>query len=67
MYFINEKEIKLYEAGDWGFMDRDGSKWSRVVNSSGSFDAYDSTMYKYAEMGTHRRNSHGRIDDLTEG
>lgn len=67
MFFINEKEIKLYEAADWEFMNRDGSNWSRVVNSSGSFDAYDATLYKYAEIGTHRRNAHGRIDDLTEG
>jgi hypothetical protein len=67
MYFINEKELKIYNAGDWSFMNRDGSNWSRVVNSSGSFDAYDSTLYQYIELATHRRNSHGRIDDLTEG
>lgn len=67
MYFVNEKQIKLYEAGEWSFMDRDGSKWTRVVTAAGSFDAYDATMYKYAQIGTHRRNSHGRIDDLTEG
>lgn len=67
MLFLNEKEIKLYNAGPWSFMDRDGSKWDRVVTSSGKFDAYSATLYKYCEMGTHRRNSHGRIDDLTEG
>lgn len=66
MLFVNEKEIKVYEAGDWSFMDRDGSKWQRVINSSGTFDAYAATMYKYMELGTHRRNAHGRIDDLTE-
>lgn len=67
MIFLNEKEIKLYEAGDWSFMDRDGSKWQRVITSAGSFDAYAATMYKYCEMGTHRRNAHGRINDITEG
>lgn len=66
MEFVNEKEIKFYEAADWEFMNRDGSNWNRVVNSSGAFDAYGATMYKYAEVGTHRRNAHGRIDDLTE-
>jgi hypothetical protein len=66
MYFVNEKELKVYEAGDWSFMDRDGSKWQRVINSSGSFDTYDAMLYKYMEIGTHRRNSHGRINDLTE-
>jgi hypothetical protein len=67
MHFLNEKELKLYQAGDWGFMNRDGSNWQRVITSAGSYDAYGATMYKYMEMGTHRRNSHGRINDLTEG
>ncbi len=67
MEFVNEKEIKLYNAGDWAFMNRDGSNWSRVVDANGSYDAYSATLYKYADMGTHRRNSHGRINDLTEG
>lgn len=65
--FLNEKEIKLYNAGDWGFMNRDGSNWQRTITSAGSFDAYDATLYQYTEMGTHRRNAHARISDLTEG
>lgn len=67
MIFLNEKEIKLYEAGDWSFMDRDGSKWQRVITSAGTFDAYDATLFKYMEIGTHRRNAHARLNDLTEG
>lgn len=62
MYFINEKELKYYRESDWGFMDRDGSKWQRVI----SFDAYDATLFKYCQLGTHRRNSHGLISDITE-
>lgn len=67
MQFVNEKEIKLYEAGDWSFMNRDGSNWSRVVTSAGKFDAYEATLYKYCEIGTHRRNAHGKLTDITEG
>ncbi len=67
IFAINEKEIKLYEAGDWGFMNRDGSNWQRVITSAGSFDAYSATLYKYCEIGTHRRNAHGVLGDLTEG
>lgn len=66
-YFLNEKEIKLYNAGDWSFMNRDGSNWQRVIDSNGSYDAYSATMYQYAEIGTHRRNAHALLDDLTEG
>ncbi len=63
MTFLNEGEMKLYRANGWEFMDRDGSKWQRKVG----YDAYQSTMYQYSEIGTHRRNTHGRIDDITEG
>lgn len=66
MYFMNEKELKLYEANDWSFMDRDGSKWQRIITAEGDFDAYKTTMYKYCELGTHRRNSHGLLDDIAE-
>lgn len=62
MYFVNEKELKIYRESDWSFMDRDGSKWQRVIN----YDAYDSTLYKYCQLGTHRRNTHGLLDDITE-
>ena len=60
--FVNEKSIKLYREDDWQWMDYDGSNFQRVVG----FDAYEATMYMYAEMGTHRRNSHGLLDDITE-
>lgn len=62
MYFLNEKEIKIYRESDWSYMDRDGSMWQRVAN----FDAYDATQFKYTQFGTHRRNSHGIIKDVTE-
>lgn len=62
MYFINEKELKIYREGDWSFMDRDGSKWQRVIG----YDAYEATLYKYCQLGTHRRNSHGVVEDITE-
>lgn len=66
MYFINEKELKLYREADWGFMDMDGSKWQRKITSAGNFDAYQAMMFKYCQLGTHRRNSHAVLDDITE-
>lgn len=62
MYFLNEKTLKFYREGDWSFMDRDGSKWQRVIG----FDAYDATLYKYTQLGCHRRNSQGLVSDITE-
>lgn len=63
IYGLNEKEIKLYREADWSFMNRDGSQWSRVANK----DAYEATLYQYSELGTHRRNAHFLIKDITEG
>lgn len=62
MYFLNEKALKFYREGDWSFMDRDGSKWQRVIG----YDAYDATLYKYTQLGCHRRNSQGLVSDITE-
>ena len=66
MYFLDEKNIKVYRANDWEFMNRDGSNWQRVV-SGGNVDAYDATLYSYQEVGTHRRNGHAALKDITEG
>lgn len=66
MYFLDEKNIKVYRAADWEFMNRDGSNWQRVV-SGGNVDAYDATLYSYQEIGTHRRNGHAVLKDITEG
>jgi len=62
MYYLNEKALKYYRESDWSFMDRDGSKWQRVIG----FDAYDATLYTYRQLGCHRRNSQGVVQDLTE-
>lgn len=62
MYFLNEKALKFYREGDWSFMDRDGSKWQRVIG----FDAYDATLFKYTQLGCHRRNTQGLVSDITE-
>lgn len=66
MYFINEKELKFYRESEWSFMDRDGSPWQRIITSAGAYDAYQTMMYQYCQLGTHRRNSHGLLTDITE-
>lgn len=63
IFFLNEKAIKLYREADWSWMDYDGSNFQRVIG----YDAYEARMFMYTEMGTHRRNSHGVLKDITEG
>lgn len=66
LYFMNEKELKLYQAGDWSFMNRDGSNWQRFSDSNGEYDAYRARLFKYCQLGTHRRNSHALMTSITE-
>lgn len=65
-WFIDEREISLFREKDWSWMDRDGSKWQRKIDSAGEYDAYGARLYQYSELGTHRRNAHGVIKDITE-
>jgi hypothetical protein len=62
MYFLNTSNLKIYQQGDWSFLDRMGSKWQQVPNT----DAFSATMYRYMEMATDQRNAHGKIVDITE-
>lgn len=63
MYGLDEKNIKVFREEDFSFMDYDGSKWQRVIG----FDAYEATLFSYMELGIHRRNTHFKISDITEG
>lgn len=66
LYFMNEKELKIYQAGDWSWMNRDGNMWQRLMDSSGEYDAYRARLFKYWQIGTHRRNSHGLMTSIIE-
>lgn len=64
--FLNENEIKVYRDKEFQFMDRDGSMWTRKINSSGRYDSYLADLYEYSELGTSRRNTHGKVTGITE-
>lgn len=70
MWFVTEKELKLYQNHDWKWMDREGSKWKQGISISGGtvgyVDVYTALLYKYCQLGTHRRNSHGLLSDITQ-
>jgi hypothetical protein len=66
LYFLNEKELKVYRAADWSFMNRDGNMWQRLIDSAGEYDAYRARMFSYWQIGTHRRNSHGLMTAIIE-
>jgi hypothetical protein len=60
-FMVNTSHLTHWVMSDWSFMDRDGSVLNRVSNS----DAYEATLYKYHELGTDKRNAHGKLTGLT--
>lgn len=66
-YFINEDALTFYRHSDWNWLDRDGSMFKQVRDSSGVYDAWYAHLVERHELGTDRRNTHGLISDIIEG
>lgn len=61
MYFVTEKDLRVYHTKDWHFEDKTGSMFVQVPNK----DAFDLLMKRYFEMGTRRRNGMGVLTGVT--
>lgn len=62
MYFVDEKEIKIYRDRDWYWEDIDGS----VLKYVHDFDVFEALMKQYWQIVTHKRSAHGRFTNITE-
>ena len=62
LYALNKGELYFHQLGDWEWMDKSGSMWQQVPNK----DAYSATMFQYSNIGTFRRNAHGKLSGITE-
>lgn len=62
MFFLNEGEIKLFRDKPWYFEDTDGSVWKWVHD----YDMFEALMKCYWQLGTHQRNAHGKMSNITE-
>ena len=62
MFFIDEKEIKIWQDSDWKWQDQDNSVLKWVTD----YDAWEALMKKYWQIGTHKRNAHGKMTNITE-
>lgn len=58
---LNKKYFTLYHTGDFSWYDKDGSRWIRVGRS----DASEAWLYRYLQLGCHRRNAQFKIEDVT--
>lgn len=61
MYFVNTDHLTEFMASDWEFMNEDGAVLSRVSG----VDAYEFILFKYMELMTDQRNTHGKLVDLS--
>lgn len=65
-WFINEDALTWYRHADWDWLDKDGSMWSRKRSDTSVYEVWQAWMVERHELATDRRNTHGRIDDITE-
>lgn len=62
MFFLNEKELKVWRDKKWSWQDQDGSVLKWVTD----YDAWEALLKQYWQLGTHQRNAHGKMTNLTE-
>ena len=60
---LTTRRFQWYKMSDWEFMEEDGAVLNRVPNT----DAYEATLFLYAELATDGRNAHAKVGSLTEG
>lgn len=67
IYGLSTKDLKVYQEMDWSWWNEDGNMWRQVNGTNGYIkDAKSALMYKYMQLGAHRRNTHFVIQDVNE-
>lgn len=67
MNFINEDEITFYRDEDIHWLNRDNSILKQKQDATGRYDIWEAHMLERHELGTGRRNTHGKITDIIAG
>jgi hypothetical protein len=62
IYYIVPDSLRHYRTSDFDWMDKDGAVLARVPNE----DAYEATLFRYANLGCTSRNANGLLDDILE-
>lgn len=60
VYFLTTADLQVYRMSDYAWMEKDGAVLARITG----YDAYEAVLFRYAELGTTRRNSHGVLCDI---
>ena len=61
-YLLNTSHIVQHEMSDWEWADYDGA----VLRNRSGYDEWEAFMFKYHQLCTDQRNTHGKIADLSE-
>jgi hypothetical protein len=62
VFIIDKGHVKLFSPGDWDFLQKDGLTIRQVANK----DAYEAILFRYANIGTDRRNSSAVLTTVAE-
>lgn len=62
LFGLTTNRLSWQRASDWEFMDEDGAMLNRIANQ----DAYEATVFSYADLHTDSRASHFLVKDLTD-
>jgi len=62
MHFLQESDFTVYRDKDWSWLDTDGGIWKWVQNK----DAFEAVNKQYWQIGIERRNSQGKLSDISE-
>lgn len=60
--FVDKRHVRVFSPADWDFLSRDGLTVRWVVD----VDAFQAVLFRYVNMGTDRRNTCARIENLTD-
>jgi hypothetical protein len=62
MFFLTESEVKVWRDKPWYWEDRAGGVLQWITD----YDAFEGMMKQYWQIGTHQRNAHGKLTNITE-
>ena len=61
-YLLNTNHVVQHEMSDWEWADYDGA----ILRNTAGYDQFEAYMFKYHQICTDQRNTHGKISDLSE-
>lgn len=60
--FVDKRHVRVFSPADWDFLSRDGL----TVRWVSDYDAFQAILFRYANLGTDRRNTSARLTAFTD-